>query len=112
MGILAADKRFLRMFRKELPDSIDRRIHLAFHITGGAISSVVENTFVMDKPVRVQSVKQSGHLKQIAAAIRFVSDRPDQDRSMVLVPLIAGSHSVQKDGQPLFFIPRQDVFLR
>ncbi len=31
---------------------------------------------------------------------------------MVLVPLIAGSHSVQKDGQPLFFIPRQDVFLR
>ena len=44
------------------------------------------------------------------SSVGFVSDRPDQDRGMILVPLIAGIHPVQHHRKVLHPVPRYGIF--
>ena len=53
MCVLTADKRLAVILCKEFLNCIYRRIHLAFHITGIIISSVMDNTFVVHKSGRI-----------------------------------------------------------
>ena len=62
MRVLAADKWFASVFFQEFLDSFYRRIHLAFHITGIVVSSVVADTFIMyqaEKSKRLQILNKS-----------------------------------------------------
>ena len=58
MSVLAADKWFASVFFQKCLDILYRRIHLAFHITGIVVSSVVADTFIMYQTVRIHLMVQ------------------------------------------------------
>ena len=58
MRVLAADKWFASVFFQEFLDSFYRRIHLAFHITGIVVSSVMADTFIVYQAVWIHLTVQ------------------------------------------------------
>ena len=82
------------MLSEEFFHIFHARIHLAFHIAGRLISAVIENSLIMYKTVRIYCTEFFGHIKNDFSAVGFISHRPDQDRRMVFIPLIAGVHAV------------------
>ena len=58
MSVFAADKWFASVFFQKFFDGFYRRIHLAFHITGIVVSSVVADTFIMYQAVRIHLTVQ------------------------------------------------------
>ena len=94
MGVLTADKRFFLMLCQKLLNIFHAGVHLAFHVARAFISAVIENSLIMYKTVRIYCTEFFGHIKNDFSAVGFISHRPDQDRRMVFIPLIAGVHAV------------------
>ena len=109
MCILTADKRLGTVFCKELLNCFYRRIHLAFHITGIVVSSVVADTFIMYQTGRVILMEKLRHFIDIFSAKRFISAGPDQDCRMILVSLVHGVGTVKHHIQPFRFVVRNNM---
>ena len=108
MGIFTADKRLFRVLPQERFYGSGGRIHLAFHVTGIRIRSVMEDAFIMDQAFRIQLPEALRHLMDHAAAKGFISAGPDQDGRMVLVPLITALDPVQQHVLPFNMVAGQD----
>ena len=59
MSILTADKRLVIVLIKKCLDVRSVRIHLALHVRGIVIGSVVEDAFVVHKPSVVELFEKS-----------------------------------------------------
>ena len=112
MRILTADKGLAAVFFQPFLDALDRSIHLALHITGIRIASVVKNSFILNDSATVMPAQELGHIIDIFSAKGFISTGPNQNRSMVLVPLVHGIHPVQHHGIPLGSIAGHHCLLR
>ena len=89
VGILAQDKRLVRVLLEELLHVRRRRVHLRFHVGAVIVGAVVHDAFIMDKTGRVELPEFLGHPVDDKAAIALISAGPDQDRGMILVSLVA-----------------------
>ena len=87
VAVLAHDKGLFRVLCQKLFDVCHRGIHLAFHIGGGGVFPVPENTLVVHKAAGVGAAEVFAHLPQGLAAVALVAARPNQDCRMVFVPL-------------------------
>ena len=76
--VLAADKWLVRVFFKELLYACNRRIHLAFHIAGVVVGSVMADSLIVNESVRIKLSKELTHLKWNFSTVRLISDRPDK----------------------------------
>ena len=74
------------MLCQKLFDVCHRGIHLAFHIGGGGVFPVPENTLVVHKAAGVGAAEVFAHLPQGLAAVALVAARPDEDGRVVFVP--------------------------
>ena len=86
VAVLAHDKRLFRVLCQKLFDVCHRGIHLAFHIGGGGVFPVPENTLVVHKAAGVGAAEVFAHLPQGLAAVALVAARPDEDGRVVFVP--------------------------
>ena len=77
-------------------------VHTALHIRDPVfISSVVEDTFVMYQPLIVLFLEKLLHGSNIISGIGFISQRPEQDRRMILKAFKIGSGTVHYRFLPL-----------
>ena len=90
MAVLAHDKGLFRVLCQKLFDVCHRGIHLAFHIGGGGVFPVPENTLVVHKAAGVGAAEILTHLPQGLAAVALVAARPDEDGRVVFVPFQHG----------------------
>ena len=90
VAVLAHDKRLFRVPCQKLFDVCHRGIHLAFHIGGGGVFPVPENTLVVHKAAGVGAAEILTHLPQGLAAVALVAARPDEDGRVVFVPFQHG----------------------
>ena len=86
-------------------------IHLAFHVTGIRVASVMENTFIMYKAPAVQLPEKPAHLINDFTAVGFIPAGPDQDTRVIFIPLINGIDAVQQHRQILFPVFRDRISL-
>ena len=86
VAVLAHDKGLFRVLCQKLFDVCHRGIHLAFHIGGGGVFPVPENTLVVHKAAGVGAAEVFAHLPQGLAAVALVAARPDEDGRVVFVP--------------------------
>ena len=86
VAVLAHDERLFRVVSQKLFDVCHRGIHLAFHIGGGGVFPVPENTLVVHKAAGVGAAEILAHLPQGLAAVALVAARPDEDGRVVFVP--------------------------
>ena len=86
VAVLAHDKGLFRVLCQKLFDVCHRGIHLAFHIGGGGVFPVPENTLVVHKASGVGAAEVFAHLPQGLAAVALVAARPDEDGRVVFVP--------------------------
>ena len=98
------------MLLKKCPDLLHRHIHPALHITGRRIGGIIGNAFIVDEAVGIQVPEEPGHFKDHAPAEGFISHGPDQDRRMVLVPLIAAYNTVPQGRKPYLIIPGDRIY--
>ena len=108
MCVFTADKRFAVILCQELFDCFYRWIHLAFHITGIIITTVMEKSLIMYQAGRVILTEKLRHFIDIFSAKRFISTRPDHCR-MILVSLIHGVGTVKHHIQPFRFVMRNNM---
>ena len=86
VAVLTHDKGLFRVLCQKLFDVCHRGIHLAFHIGGGGVFPVPENTLVVHKAAGVGAAEVFAHLPQGLAAVALVAARPDEDGRVVFVP--------------------------
>ena len=86
VAVLAHDKGLFRVLCQKLFDIRHRGVHLAFHIGGGGVFPVPENTLVVHKASGVGAAEVFAHLPQGLAAVALVAARPDEDGRVVFVP--------------------------
>ena len=94
MGIFTADKGLAPVLCQEFLDAFYRWVHLAFHITAAVVAAVMEYPFIMHQPGIVQFTETLGHLVNPLPAERLVPAGPDDNRRVVLVPLVTGIDAV------------------
>ena len=74
------------------------------------VPAVMEHPFIMHQPGVIQLAEQLGHFIDYASPKGLIPTRPDQDRRVVLIPLIAGVHTVQHHRLPFLPIPWNGCF--
>ena len=87
MSVLTADKWLVAMFCKELLNIGNGSVHLTFHITGSVVTSIPENTLIMNKTGWICLMEVLVHFKNILTATGLITAGPNDDRRMILVTL-------------------------
>ena len=98
--IFATDKRLASVFFQKSFDVFHCGVHLAFHIAGIIVTSVMHNTFIVHQTSGVFLSVEPGHLINIFSTKGFVSTRPDEDTWMVFISLVHRIYAVQHHRKP------------
>ena len=111
VAVLAADEGFAPVVAEPLLDFCHGRVHAAFHVAGVGEAAVPEDALIVDKTVLVQSAEALAHVEDHMPAERFVAAGPDEHRGVVLVTLVDGFNTVQKQRLKLPVIFGDDVWI-
>ena len=95
MGIFAADIGLRPIFLQILFDLSDRKVHGALYVRGVRVPLIPRDTLIVYDPGRIPLMKCIVHGHEIRPAERFISEGPDKDGRVVLVPLVHGTGAVQ-----------------
>ncbi len=111
MGIFAADKRLVPMLNQELLDIFHMAVHLAFHIAGTIVTTIMEQPLIMHQSGWVSLMEILMKFEYGFAAIGLVATGPNQDGRMVLVPLQHIFSPAEHSLLPLWMAVRQSVLI-
>ncbi len=112
MGVLADNQRTLGVFLDQLDHILDGRVHNRNDVEAAERSRLVVGAALeVNGPGRVGQTDVVGHRDEIRTVAGLVSQRPDNDRRVVLIPLDHRFAPRQEGVFPLGFVGQDDVFV-